>query len=28
MFWHDNLSYWMPDSKSHYAGVADGTPPP
>jgi anionic cell wall polymer biosynthesis LytR-Cps2A-Psr (LCP) family protein len=28
MFWHDNLSYWMPDSNSHYAGVADGTPPP
>ena len=28
MFWHDNLSYWMPDSNSHYAGVADGTPQP
>jgi hypothetical protein len=21
LFWHNDLSYWMPDGNSHYAGV-------
>jgi len=28
MFWHDNLSYWMPDSNSNHAGMASDEPPP
>jgi LCP family protein required for cell wall assembly len=28
LFWHHELSYWMPDANSHYAGVSSSEPPP
>ena len=28
LFWHNELSYWMPDANSHYAGVSSSEPPP
>jgi anionic cell wall polymer biosynthesis LytR-Cps2A-Psr (LCP) family protein len=27
-FWHNDLSYWMPDGNSHYAGVNSEEPLP
>ena len=28
VFWQDDLSYWMPNSNSHYAGVVSNEPAP
>ncbi len=28
LFWHNDLSYWMPDGNSHYAGVSSSEPEP
>ena len=28
LFWHNDLSYWMPNGNSHYAGVGDEQPEP
>ncbi len=28
LFWHNDLSYWMPDGNTHYAGVASQEPEP
>ena len=28
LFWHHELSYWMPDANSHYTGVNSSEPPP
>ncbi len=28
LFWHNDLSYWMPDGNTHYAGIASQEPEP
>ena len=28
LFWHNDLSYWMPDANSEYAGIASQEPEP